>query len=187
MLRVVEKPAEENQELRTTWDEVLQRGALKMLHEGLEAEVADYLARHRAARDERGRAQVVRNGKAPARQLVTGSGTLEVRAPRVNDRRVDADGERHRFSSEILPSYMRRAPKVTEVLPILYLRGLSTGDFKAALPVLLGEDAAGLSPTTITRLTASWEAEYHAWRRRDLHDADYVYVWVDGRALPRPA
>jgi transposase-like protein len=117
MLRVVEKPSEANQELRTTLDEVLQRGALKMLQETLEAEVEDYITRHREARDERGRAQVVRNGKAPARQLVTGSGTLEVRAPRVNDRRVDADGERQRFSSEILPSYMRRAPKVTEVLP----------------------------------------------------------------------
>ena len=180
MLRVVEKPTKENEELRITLDEVLQRGALKMLHETLEAEVEEYIRRHREARDHRGHAQVVRNGKAPARTLVTGSGTLEVRAPRINDRRVDAAGERQRFASQILPSYMRRAPKVTEVLPILYLRGLSTGDFQAALPVLLGEDATGLSPTTITRLTASWEAEYHAWRRRDLHDVDYVYVWVDG-------
>ncbi|HET9889551.1 MAG TPA: IS256 family transposase [Mycobacterium sp.] len=180
MLRVVEKPTKENEELRTTLDEVLQRGALRMLHETLEAEVEAYIQRHRAARDERGHAQVVRNGQAPARQLVTGSGTLTVRAPRVNDRRVDADGHRHRFTSQVLPSYMRRAPKVTEVLPILYLRGLSTGDFQAALPVLLGEDAAGLSPTTITRLTASWESEYHAWRQRDLHEVDYVYVWVDG-------
>jgi len=180
MLRVVEKPTKENEELRITLDEVLQRGALKMLHETLEAEVEEYIWRHREARDQRGHAQVVRNGKAPARTLVTGSGTLEVRAPRINDRRVDAEGERQRFASQILPSYMRRAPKVTEVLPLLYLRGLSTGDFQAALPVLLGEDATGLSPTTITRLTASWEAEYHAWRRRDLHDVDYVYVWVDG-------
>jgi transposase-like protein len=180
MLRVVEKPSEEHQELRSTLDEVLQRGALKMLQQALEAEVDEYLARHRSARDERGRAQVVRNGKAPARQLVTGSGTLEVRAPRVNDRRVDADGERQRFTSEILPSYMRRAPKVTEVLPLLYLRGLSTGDFKAALPVLLGEEATGLSPTTITRLTATWEAEYRAWRTRSLAESDFVYVWVDG-------
>ena len=145
MLRVVEKPTKENEELRTTLDELLQRGALKMLQEALEAEVDDYVRRHREARDDRGRAQVVRNGKAPARQLVTGTGTLEVRAPRVNDRRIDADGQRHRFTSQILPSYMRKAPKVTEVLPILYLRGLSTGDFQAALPVLLGEEAGGLS------------------------------------------
>src|SRR6266540_2331953 len=105
MLRVVEKPSEEHQELRATLDEILQRGALKMLQEVLEAEVEDYLARHRSARDERGRAQVVRNGKAAARQLVTGSGTLAVEAPRVNDRRIDAKGERQRFRSEILPSY----------------------------------------------------------------------------------
>lgn len=180
MLRVVEKPTKENEELRTTLDELLRHGALKMLHEALEAEVEEYVQRHREARDARGRAHVVRNGKAPARQLVTGSGTLEVRAPRINDRRVDETGQRHRFTSQILPSYMRKAPKVTEVLPILYLRGLSTGDFRAALPVLLGEEAGGLSPTTITRLTAGWETEYHAWRRRDLHDVDYVYVWVDG-------
>ena len=151
-----------------------------MLQHALEAEVEAYVTGHRDVRDERGRAQVVRNGQGAARQLVTGTGTLSVRAPRVNNRRVDADGQRQRFSSEILPSYMRRAPKVTEVLPILYLRGLSTGDFKAALPVLLGEEAAGLSPTTITRLTASWETEYRAWRTRRLAEADYVYVWVDG-------
>jgi transposase-like protein len=180
MLRVIEKPTKENEDLRTTLDELLRLGALKMLHEALEAEVEEYLQRHRTARDDRGRAQVVRNGTASARQLVTGSGTLTVRAPRVNDRRVDAAGQRQRFASQILPSYMRRAPKVAEVLPILYLRGLSTGDFQAALPVLLGEAAGGLSPTTITRLTAGWETEYQAWRRRDLREVDYVYVWVDG-------
>jgi putative transposase len=180
MLRVIEKPSEEHQDLRTALDELLRQGALKMLQQALETEVEEYVTRHRMARDEQGRAQVVRNGKASERQLVTGTGTLEVRAPRVNDRRVDADGQRQRFTSEILPTYMRRAPKVTEVLPILYLRGLSTGDFQAALPVLLGKDAAGLSPTTITRLTASWDTEYQAWRTRRLAEADYVYVWVDG-------
>lgn len=180
MLTVVERPTKANEELRTTLDELLQRGALRMLHEALEAEVDEYIRRHRDVRDDAGRAQVVRNGKEPARYLVTGSGTLEVRAPRIDDRRVDPAGQRHRFTSQILPSYMRKAPNVTEVLPILYLRGLSTGDFQAALPVLLGEEAGGLSPTTITRLTAGWETEYRAWRRRDLHDVGYVYVWVDG-------
>lgn len=180
MLSVVEKPSEENQDLRATLDEVLQCGALKMLQQALEAEVEDYVTRHRSARDDRGRAQVVRNGKAPARQLVTGSGTLAVQAPRVNDRRVDGADQRQRFSSELLPSYMRRAPNVTEVLPILYLRGLSTGDFQAALPVLLGKEATGLSPTTITRLTAGWETEYAVWRTRSFAHADYVYVCVDG-------
>lgn len=105
---------------------------------------------------------------------------MPVKAPRVNDRRVSAEGERQRFSSRILPAYMRRSPKVTEVLPILYLRGLSTGDFREALPALLGEDASGLSPTAITRLTAEWEKEYEQYRNRDLSDRDYVYVWADG-------
>jgi transposase-like protein len=102
MLRVVEKRTQENEELGTTLDELLQRGALKMLHEALEAEVDEYISRHRMARDASGRAPVVRNGKAPARQLVTASGTLEVRAPRVNDRRVDTDGQRQWFTSESL-------------------------------------------------------------------------------------
>jgi len=180
MLSVIENGSEENQDLRATLDGLLQQGALTMLQQALEAEVAAYVERHRAARDDQGRALVVRNGSAQARQLVTGSGTLEVCAPRVDDRRVDEDGERQRFRSEILPPYMRRAPKVSEVLPILYLRGLSTGDFRAALPVLLGEEATGLSPTTITRLTATWDTEYQAWRTRSLAETDYVYVWVDG-------
>jgi len=123
---------------------------------------------------------VVRNGYASARKVTVGSGTIEVRAPRIDDRRMDESGERHRFRSRILPPYMRRSPKVAEVLPILYLRGLSTGDFRQALPVLLGADAAGLSPTTITRLTGEWEQEYTAFRRRDLSNHDYVYIWVDG-------
>jgi putative transposase len=131
MLRVIEKPSEEHLDLRMSLDELLRRGALRMLHQALETEVDEYIARHRDERDARGRAQVVRNGKAPARQLVTGTGTVHVRAPRINDRCVDGAGQRQRFSSEILPSYMRRARKVTEVSPILYLRGLSTGDFQA--------------------------------------------------------
>ena len=98
----------------------------------------------------------------------------------MNDKRVDAEGVRERFTSRILPPYMRRSPQVSEVLPLLYLRGLSTGDFREALPALLGEDAAGLSPTTITRLTAAWDEEYQAFGRRDLSGCDYVYVWVDG-------
>ena len=106
-------------------------------------------------RDENGRATVVRNGKARPRKVTLGSGTVEVRAPRVDDRRRDESGERHRFRSAILPPYMRRSPKVSEVLPILYLRGLSTGDFKPALTALLGEEASGLSATAITRMTTA--------------------------------
>ena len=124
---------------------------------------------------EAGRALVVRNGKARPRKVTLGAGTVAVTAPRVNDRRV-----REQFTSRILPPYMRRSPKVAEVLPVLYLRGLSTGDFRDALPILLGDDASGLSPTTIMRLTAAWEGEYREFRRRDLRDREYVYVWVDG-------
>ena len=150
-----------------------------MLVAALEAEVADYVARFGAARDARGHAEVVRNGHGQPRKVTVGAGTLAVRAPRVDDRRVVA-GEKQTFRSRILPPYVRRSPKVAEVLPLLYLHGLSTGDFQPALVGLLGEDAAGLSPTTIARLVKVWEAEYAAFRRRDLADRDYVYVWADG-------
>ena len=162
-----------------TLDDVALEGARAMLRHALEVEVAAYLERHQE-RDAAGHALVVRNGKARARTVTCGAGTLTVAAPRVNDRRVDAQGQRQRFTSRILPPYMRRSPKVAEVLPVLYLRGLSTGDFQEALPILLGKDAAGLSPTNIARLTAVWEEEYHAFRQRSLADRDYVYVWVDG-------
>ena len=161
-------------------DELARVGARKMLRQALEAEVASYVERHQEERDADGRAVVVRNGTARARQVTVGSGTIEVEAPRVNDKRVDERGQRQRFTSKILPPYMRRSPKVAEVLPVLYLRGLSTGDFREALPVLLGKDAAGLSPTSITRFTACWEDEYRAFHERDLSDRDYVYVWADG-------
>ncbi len=160
-------------------DEIAREGARRMLAQALEAEVADYIARHQM-RDEHGRARVVRNGKARPRKVTLGSGTIEVRAPRVDDRREAEDGSRRRFRSQILPPYMRRSPKVAEVLPILYLRGLSTGDFKEGLATLLGDDASGLSPTAITRLTAAWQADYEAFQTRDLSDRDYVYVWADG-------
>ena len=163
-----------------TLDAIAREGARRMLMTAMEEEVNQYLDAHTGARDENGRRLVVRNGHARPRSVTCGAGTMQVRAPRVNDRRVDEDGTRQRFTSRILPPYMRRSPKVAEVLPVLYLRGLSTGDFREALPVLLGEDAAGLSPTNISRLTAAWEREYQAFRNRDLSACDYVYVWVDG-------
>ncbi len=178
MLRLVETETEG--EMLTTLDELARQGAQRMLMSALEAEVAFYLETHREARDEKGHALVVRNGKARARQVTLGSGTVEVRAPRVNDRRHGPDGERQRFTSKILPPYMRRSPKVAEVLPVLYLRGLSTGDFREALPVLLGKSASGLSPTNITRMTAAWQEEYEVFQKRSLADRDYVYIWVDG-------
>ena len=159
-----------------TWDELARLGAQRMLKAALEAEVSAYVAAHQEERDAQGRALVVRNGHARGRKVTIGSGTLTGQAPRVEDRRVDEAGERRRFRRRILPPYMRRSPKVAEVRPLLYLRGLSTGDFREALPVLLGEEAAGLSPTTITRLTAQWETEYTAFRPRDLSTRDYVYI-----------
>jgi putative transposase len=181
MLKVVEKGngREAGKELLVL-DEIAREGARRMLVEALKAEVDDYVERHRSQRDEQGHALVVRNGRAQTRKLTLGAGTVELRVPRVADRRRDESGRRQRFTSHILPPYMRRSPKVAEVLPILYLRGLSTGDFRPALEALLGEDAAGLSPATITRLTAGWEKEYTDFRRRDLSGCEYVYVWVDG-------
>ena len=181
MLKVLEERLErEAADGLGTLDEIALRGAQRMLVHALEQEVAAYIERHGDERDEQDRRRVVRNGKARARKVTCGAGTMQVRAPRINDKRVDGTGERQRFTSSILPPYMRRSPKVAEVLPVLYLRGLSTGDFKPALTSLLGEEAAGLSATNIARLTAVWEDEYRAFRRRSLADRDYVYVWADG-------
>ena len=170
----------EEQDEGRTLDELAREGARRMLVKALAMEVTQYIEEHEGARDDQGHRLVVRNGQARARKVTCGAGTLKIRAPRVNDQRVDAAGARQRFASRILPPYMRRSPQVAEVLPLLYLRGLSTGDFREALPVLLGEDAAGLSPTNIARLTAAWAAEYQEFQQRDLADRDYVYVWVDG-------
>jgi len=173
MLRIVEeRPEEKAGEVPALLDEIAREGARRMLLQALEAEVAAYLAAHAEARDEQGHRLVVRNGPARARQVTLGSGTVGVRAPRVNDRRVDEEGRRQRFTSAILPPYMRRSPKVAEVLPILYLRGLSTGDFQPALESLLGAEASGLSASSITRMTQEWEADYRAFCRRSLADRD---------------
>jgi transposase-like protein len=181
MLKVVgrEPVVDDEVEGRSLLDEFAREGARRMLLAALETEVA-YLQAHAAERDGNGRALVIRNGKGRARSITVGAGTIQVNAPRVNDRRVDGDGERCRFTSRILPPYMRRSPKVAEVLPVLYLRGLSTGDFREELAALLGKDAAGLSATNIARLTNEWEVEYRAFQKRSLADCDYVYVWVDG-------
>lgn len=185
MLKVVKDRTEEQgegqaDELSMGLDDLAREGARRMLAAALEAETAAYIERFMGVRDEEGRSLVVRNGKARPRQVTVGSGTVEIQAPRVNDRRVDGEGNRQRFTSAILPPYMRRSPKVAEVLPILYLRGLSTGDFREALSALLGEDAAGLSPANITRLLSVWEEEYTRFQKRSLADRDYVYIWADG-------
>jgi putative transposase len=158
MVDVRRLPVGRDDEIAITLDELAREGARRMIATALEAEVADYIERFADARAEDGKRLVVRNGRARERRVTVGSGTVALQAPRVNDKRVDEQtGERQRFSSRILPAYARRSPKVTDVLPVLYLRGLSTGDFRPALEQLLGEDAAGLSPSTISRLCKDWE------------------------------
>lgn len=147
-------PVGEDSEARISLDELGREGARRMIAAALEAEVDEYVASLTEEVGEDGKRLVVRNGRARERKLTVGSGTVPIRAPRVNDRRADEEtGERKRFSSRILPAYARRSPKVTEVLSILSLHGLSTGDFGPALSDLLGEDASGLSPSSIQRLT----------------------------------
>jgi transposase-like protein len=161
-------------------DDLVREGARRMLAEALQAEVEDYIARFADERDAAGRRLVVRNGSHQPREVLTPAGAVEVVAPRVNDRRTDPrTGERARFSSAILPPWCRKTPKITEVLPLLYLHGLSSGDFVPALGQFLGS-TAGLSAPVITKLTETWKAEQRTFTHRDLSTVDYVYVWADG-------
>jgi putative transposase len=167
-------------ELCLDLDQIVREGARRMLAAALEAEVDDYLAASAAERDEQGRRLVVRNGHARQREVTTVAGAVAVRAPRVNDRRIDPQtGQRVRFRSVILPPWCRKSPKVAEVLPLLYLHGLSTGDFVPALEAFFGS-AAGLSAAAVGRLLAAWQADHQAFCQRDLTERDYVYVWADG-------
>lgn len=183
MLTVVHDAAEANDKAaghRSLLDEIVRDGARQMLAAALRAEVSAYVEQFADQLDENGHRLVVRNGYHQAREVLTASGAVQVTAPRVNDRRVDPDtGERQRFSSAILPAWARKSPQMSEVLPLLYLHGLSSGDFTAALEQFLGS-GAGLSASTITRLTAQWQDEAAAFGRRDLSGTDYVYLWVDG-------
>ena len=156
--------------------DVLREGARKMLAQAIEAEVEGFLAAHGDARDEAGHRQVVRNGYLPERTIQSGIGDIAVKAHRVRDR----SGSGIRFTSAILPPYLRRTKSIEELLPWLYLKGISTGDFSEALAALLGPGAPGLSATTISRLKAVWQGELEAWQRRDLARKRYVYFWVDG-------
>ena len=184
MLKVVH---EENQAQRhapaavggSLLDELARDGARQMLAAALLAEVAAYVEAHAGDVDENGHRLVVRNGFHDPRQVATAAGAVPVRAPRVNDKRVNENGERMRFSSSILPAWARKSPGVAEVLPLLYLHGLSSGDFVPALEQFLGS-AAGLSAATITRLTGQWQDAARAFAARSLKDSDYVYCWVDG-------
>ena len=179
MLKVVAEEAV-REDLAASLDEIVREGARRMLAAALEDEVAVYIAAHAGERDEDGRRLVVRNGHARPRQVTTAAGAVEVTAPRVNDKRTSpATGGRMRFTSAILPPWCRKSPKVTEVLPLLYLHGLSSRDFVPALEQFFGS-GAGLSASAITRLTEAWQEEYRHWCEKDLSGADYVYVWADG-------
>jgi putative transposase len=179
MLSVV-TDAQAQDELRLDLDAIVREGARRMLAAALEAEVDDYLAAHAAERDDGGRRLVVRNGHAREREVTTVAGSIPVRAPRVDDRRTDlVSGRRIRFRSVILPPWCRKSPKVAEVLPLLYLHGLSTGDFVPALEAFFGS-AAGLSAAAVGRLLGAWQANYQVFCGRDLTDRDYVYIWADG-------
>src|ERR687898_406511 len=158
--------------------EVLRQGAQAMLSTAIEAEVAEWIESHRHLRDSRGHRQVVRNGYLPERTITTGIGPVEVRQPRVHDRRRDEEAQP--FSSKILPPYLRKTKSIEELLPWLYLKGISTGDFNEALQALVGPECPGLSASTVTRLLEGWQAEYHEWSKRSLKDKHYVYLWVDG-------
>jgi transposase-like protein len=181
MLKVVHDAEESNEPAGASLlDELVRDAARQMIAVALQAEVAAYIDSAADQLDEAGRRLVVRNGHHNEREVLTASGPVPVRAPRVNDKRIDeGTGERKRFASAILPAWARKSPKVAEVLPLLYLHGLSSLDFGPALTQFLGS-AQGLSPATITRLTKDWQDEAAAFNTRSLADSDYVYVWVDG-------
>lgn len=180
MLTVVADDDARAEEAAAGLDEIVREGARRMLIATLEAEVAGYIEALAGELDEHGHRLVVRNGHAEARTITTAAGGIEIQAPRVDDRRVDPEtGERCRFRSAIVPPWCRKSPKVAEVLPLMYLHGMSTGDFTPALSEFFGS-GAGLSASVITRLTKQWQDERAAFARRDLSGVDYVYVWADG-------
>jgi transposase-like protein len=163
---------------RDVLTEILREGAQRMLTTAIEAEVAEWIVAHRQLQDSRGHRQVVRNGYLPERSITTGIGPVKIRQPRVADRRRSQEAEP--FSSKILPPYLRKTKSIEELLPWLYLTGISTGDFNEALQALVGPECPGLSASTVTRLLEGWQAEYQAWSKRAVKDQHYVYLWVDG-------
>ena len=167
-----------NFESRSPLDELIREGARRMLQAAIDAEVDDFLAKHSGRRDEQGRRLVVRNGSLPEREILTGAGKLPVRQPRVRDR--SSGDDRVWFSPQVLPPYLKRTNSIEELIPWLYLKGISTGDFSEALQALVGERAKGLSANVVVRLKEQWSDEYEAWSKRDLSQKHYVYVWADG-------
>lgn len=164
---------------RSTLDLIVRDGARKMLQAALEDEVNLFLESHGEKVDSRGRRTVVRNGYLPTREIVTGAGNLEIQQPRARDKSPDAE-QRVKFSSSILPPYLRRSKAIDELIPFLYLKGVSTGDFSEALQALTGTSVEGVSAATIVRLKETWTQDYEKWNRRDLSRKTYVYIWADG-------
>jgi len=178
----LELPATTSQDVLT---DILRDGAQRLLSQAVEAEVFSWIESHKHVTDDHGRRQVVRNGHLPTRGIITGVGPVEVTQPLVHDRRgAEARDEHGRpveaFRSKILPPYLRKTKSVEELIPWLYLKGISTGDFTESLQALLGRDTPGLSATTITRLITTWQKDYEAWNSRSLESKQYVYVWADG-------
>ncbi len=167
-----------NFENRSPLDELIREGARRMLQAAIDAEVDDFLAEHSGRRDEQGRRLVVRNGSLPEREILTGAGKVPVRQPRVRDR--SSGDDRVWFSPQVLPPYLKRTDSIEELIPWLYLKGISTGDFSEALQALVGERAKGLSANVVVRLKEQWSDEYEAWSKRDLSQKHYVYIWADG-------
>jgi transposase-like protein len=163
------------EDARSVLDQIVRQGAQKMLQMAIEEEVTAYLEAHQDLRDANGHRLVVRNGHQPQREICTGAGPLSIKKPRIDDRRAG-----HRFTSAILPPYMRRSPSIDALIPVLYLKGVSTGDFSEALTAILGEGVSGLSATNIVRLKQAWQDEYTQWSERDLSGKHYVYMWADG-------
>lgn len=164
---------------RSPLDVLVREGARKMLQAALESEVQNFLEQHASRVDDQGRRLVVRNGHLPTREIVTGAGPLEIAQPRVRDKSPEV-AERVRFSSSILPPYLRKSRSMEELIPWLYLKGISTGDFSDALQALIGPDASGFSANVVVRLKEQWSQEYDTWSKRDLTGKHYVYIWADG-------
>lgn len=160
--------------------EILRNGARELLAEALEAEIKGFLSQYADLKDDHGRMRVTRNGYLPKREIQTGIGPVPVKAPRIRDRQPEDESDRIRFSSLILPPYLRKTKSMEELIPWLYLKGISTGDFSEALAALAGKDAPGLSGPTISRLKTIWQDDLKQWQKRDLSNKRYVYIWADG-------
>jgi transposase-like protein len=160
--------------------EVLRTGAKKLLAEALEAEIESFLSQYREIRDDQGRKRLVRNGYLPERDIQTGIGPVAVKVPRARDRHPSSDSGPIRFKSSLLPPYLRKTKSMEELIPWLYLKGISTNDFTEALAALIGKDSPGLSSSTISRLKDIWQEDLERWQKRNLSHKRYAYIWADG-------